>query len=202
MKSERHIVVKVIPILRMDCPTCILVLENEVKRLKGVEDVRGNYMAKTLRVAYDPNVVQLADIERAIEHVGYQVAYKKYPGVVSRIRGLLQRERQAAMRSISDAEFPGKVLHASKPVAVLFSSPTCPTCRVLKPIYEKAAEDIGDKAELYEMDITSTDTWRRYDIMSTPTILIFREGKVKDRLTSLPEPQDIEGALIGKAAEG
>jgi len=200
MKPESHTVVKVLPILHMDCPTCIPILENEVKRLKGVEDTRGSYMAKTLRVTYDPDVIQLADIENAIERVGYQVAYKKYPSIASRIRGLLQREKPAMARSISDEEFPGKILHASKPVAVIFSSPMCPTCHALKPIYEKAAEELVDKAELYEMDIASTETWRQYDIMSTPTILIFREGEVKGRLTSLPRKEDIEGALIGKAA--
>jgi thioredoxin 1 len=194
MGSERHTVVKVIPILRMDCPTCIPVLENEVKRLKGVEDARGSYMTKTLRVTYDPEVVQLADIEKAIEHVGYQVAYKRYPSIASRIRGVLQREKPAVKRSISDVEFPGKVLHASNPVAVLFSSPTCPTCRVLKPVYEEAAADLGEKANLYEMDITSTDTWRQYSILTVPTIIVFRNGQVAETLTSIRK-EEIERAL-------
>ena len=72
---------KLIPITRMDCPTCIPVLEKEVMKLEGVTEARGNYMTKNLRVTYNPENVQLSQIEAAIERVGYQISYKKYPGV-------------------------------------------------------------------------------------------------------------------------
>jgi len=75
--------VKVIPITRMDCPTCIPVLERKVKQLDGVDEVRGNYMNKTLKVTYNSNMIQLADIEATIERLGYRIAYKKYPRVIS-----------------------------------------------------------------------------------------------------------------------
>ncbi|MCW4035697.1 MAG: cation transporter, partial [Candidatus Bathyarchaeota archaeon] len=133
---------KTIPITRMDCPTCIPVLEREVNKLEGVEGVRGNYMAKNLKVKYDPERVQLAEIEVAIERVGYQIAYKRYPGVFSKIRELFKREETERVPSLTDADFPGKVLHASRTVAVLFSSPTCPTCKVFKPRFEELAERV------------------------------------------------------------
>jgi Cu+-exporting ATPase len=86
------LIVKTIPIIRMDCPTCIPVLEREIKKLEGVDNVRGNYMAKTLKVTYDPDRVQLTEIEAAIERVGYQIAYKKYTSVISRLKGIFQKE--------------------------------------------------------------------------------------------------------------
>jgi copper chaperone CopZ len=58
--------VKTIPILRMDCPTCIPVLEREVLKVEGVEEVRGNYLARTLKVTFDSSKAQLAEIEAAI----------------------------------------------------------------------------------------------------------------------------------------
>ena len=193
--DAKRLTVKTIPIVRMECPTCIPVLEREVEGLEGVEEVRGNYMTKTLKVTYDSDVVQLQEIEAAIERVGYHIAYKKYPSVISRIRGLLRREKPSRIDAISDADFPGKVLHASKPVAVLFSTPTCPTCRVLKKVYEEAAERLGGTADLYEMDIASTGTWRRYDILTAPTVLIFREGAETERFNALPRREEIEKAL-------
>jgi len=195
MKAEQDLTMKIIPIIRMDCPTCIPLLENEVRKLKGVKEVRGNYIAKTLKVVYDPSLVQLSQIETAIERTGYQIAYKKYPNVATRLRGLLRREKPSRVQTISDAEFPGKVLHASRPVAVLFSSPTCPICQAVKPSYVEAAEDLGEKAQLFEMDASSSETWRRYDILVTPTILIFQEGQVKEKLPSLPRKEEIEKAL-------
>lgn len=84
--------VKTIPLIRMDCPTCIPVLEREIKQLEGVDNVKGNYMAKTLKVTYDPDRVQLTEIEAAIERLGYRIAYKRYPGVISRFRGIFQKK--------------------------------------------------------------------------------------------------------------
>ena len=185
---------KNIPITRMDCPTCIPVLEREVKRLEGVETVRGNYMTKNLRVIYDPERVQLEEIEAAIERVGYQISYKRYPGVFSKLMDLFKRKESKSVPSLKDEEFPGKVLHSSRNVAVLFTSPTCPTCKVFKPEFEELAER-HENADFYEMDIVSTERWRDYDVLSIPTVLVFKAGEVSDRFTALPRTEEIESAI-------
>jgi thioredoxin 1 len=179
----------------MDCPTCIPILEREIQKLIGVKEVRVNYITKILKVTYDSNLVQLSDIEATIERVGYQIAYKKYPSLVSKLRGLVKKEKPSMVQSISDSDFSGKVLHASKPAAVLFSSPTCPACKMLKPLYIEVAEDLGEKAEFYEIDISSSETWRNYDVLVIPTILVFKEGQVKDKLLSLLKKDEIKKAL-------
>jgi thioredoxin 1 len=179
----------------MDCPTCVPILEREIQNLSGVKEVRANYITKILKVTYYPNLVQLSDIEAAIEYVGYQIVYKKYPSLASRLKGLIKKEKPSRVQSISDADFSGNVLHSAKPVAVLFSSPICLACKVLKPLYIEAAEDLREKAEFYEMDISSSETWRSYDVLAIPTILVFREGKVENRLMPLLKKDEIEKAL-------
>ena len=187
--------VKTIPIIRMDCPTCIPVLEREALKVEGVQEVRGNYMAKSLKVTFDPSKAQLAEIEAAIERVGYRIAYKRYPSPLSRLRDLFKRDQGVEVSSLTDADFPGKVLHASKTVAVLFSSPTCPTCRVFKPEFLSLADKMGKEADFYEMDIVATETWREYDILSIPQVLIFRAGMISERFTAMPVAAEIERAL-------
>jgi thiol-disulfide isomerase/thioredoxin/copper chaperone CopZ len=187
--------VKTIPIIRMDCPTCIPVLEREVLKVEGVQEVRGNYMMKSLRVTFDPTKAQLAEIEAAIERVGYRIAYKKYPNPLSRLRDIFKRDQEAEVASLTDEDFPGKVLHASKTVVILFSSPTCPTCRVFKPEFLSLAEKLSGEVDFYEMDIEATESWRDYDILSIPQVLIFRAGEVSERFTAMPVAADIEGAL-------
>ncbi len=150
-------------------------------------------MTKILRVTYDTEVTQLAEIEAAVERVGYRIAYKKYPGALSRLRGLFKKEAEVA--SLTDVDFPGKVLHASKTVVVLFSSPTCPTCRVFKPGFLSLAEKLGGEADFFEMDIVATETWRDYDVLSIPQVLIFRAGKVSERFIAMPVAAEIEKAL-------
>jgi thioredoxin 1 len=179
----------------MDCPTCVPVLEKELKKLSGVEEVKANYITKIVRVTYNPNLVHLADIEAAIERVGYQIAYKKYPSFVSKLKGLIRKEKPSIVQIISDSDFSEKVVNASKPVAVLFSSPTCPSCKILEPLYVEVAEEVGEKAEFYEMDISSSESWRSYDVLAIPMILIFKEGQVKDRLMPLLGKEEITKAL-------
>ena len=189
--------VKNVPITRMDCPTCIPVLEKEVLRLDGVEAVKGNFMTKNLRVNYDPEKVQLTQIEAAIERVGYQISYKRYPSVFTRLIELFRNEKSESVPQLTDAEFPRKVIHASSNVAVLFTSPTCPICKVFKPSFEELAKRESDKALFYEMNIVSTETWRDYDVLSIPTVLLFKAGQVSGRFTALPQIEDIEAALDG-----
>lgn len=185
---------KLIPISRMDCPTCIPVLEKEVMNLEGVIEARGSYMTKNLRVTYNPENVQLSQIEAAIERVGYQISYKKYPGVFDRLKNLFKSSESSKVPQITDEKFNEKVMQSSKNVAVLFTSPTCPTCRVFKPRFEKLAENNGD-ADFYKMDIVSTETWRDYDVMSLPTVLVFKAGKLSERFTALPREDEIEKAV-------
>jgi thioredoxin 1 len=195
LSEEKTPITKLIPIVRVDCPTCVPILEREIQKLSGIKEVRVNYITKILKVTYDSNLVQLSDIEATIERVGYQIAYKKYPSLVSKLRGLVKKEKPSMVQSISDSDFSGKVLHASKPVAVLFSSPTCPACKMLKPLYIEIAEDLGEKAEFYEIDISSSETWRNYDVLVIPTILVFKEGQVKDKLLPLLKKDEIKKAL-------
>ena len=187
--------VRSIPITRMDCPTCVPTLEKAVSSLEGVEDVKGNYIYKYLKVVYDPEKVNLESIEKAIEGVGYQVAYKEYPSAISRIINVFRKGvPETRVKPLRDQDFPGKVLHSSNPVVVLFSSRTCPSCQIFKPSFEELAEKSG--IEFYEMDISISETWRKYDVMSIPTVIIFKDGKVSDKFTATLKTEDIQKALF------
>jgi copper chaperone CopZ/thioredoxin-related protein len=180
--DEKIFTMKLIPIVQMDCATCVSPIEKELLKLKGVKEARVNYMTKTVKVIYDSDLVELSEIDAAIEGVGYQIAYKQYPSVASKLKSLFRKEKPSNVKVISDADFATKVLHASKSVAVLFSSPTCPICRITKQVYTEAADELAGKAEFYEMDISTSNISHDYDVLSTPSILIFRDGQLKDKL--------------------
>jgi len=193
--NQKPLTTKFIPIAQMDCSTCIPILEKEILKLNGVKEARANYLTKMVKVVYDSDLVKLSAIESSIERVGYQIAYKKYPSVASKLKGLFRKEKPSYVKTISDTDFPSKVLHASKPVAVLFSSPGCPACQAAKSVYVETAEDLAGRAELYEMDISTSEIWHNYDILNIPTILIFRDGQLKGRLIALPQKTEIIEAL-------
>lgn len=185
---------KRIPITRMDCPACIPTLEKAVSDLDGVEEAKGNYIYKYMKVVYDLDKVTLERIEKAIEGAGYQVAYKEYPSVLDKLIDLFRKDgKDTGVKTLSDQDFTSKVLHSSKPVVVLFSSKTCPSCKIFKPSFEDLAEESGN--DFYEMDISITETWRKFDVTSIPTVILFKGGKVAERFTATLKTEDIKKAL-------
>jgi thioredoxin 1 len=192
--NEKIFTIKLIPIVQMDCSTCVSTIEKELLKLKGVQEARVNYMIKNVKVIYDSDLVGLSDIEAAIERVGYQIAYKQYPSFLSKLKNLFRKEQSSVVIAISDADFATKVLHANKTVAVLFSSQNCPTCRVVKVIYNEVADELAEHVAFYEMDSSTSNTYNNYDVISVPTVLIFRDGQLKDRLLA-PQKTEMLKAL-------
>lgn len=187
-------IIKEIRITRMDCPTCVLTLEKSVMKIPGVTKAQGNYLKKTLKVTYNEST-PLTTIEKAIEDIGYQVAYKKYPNPLSRLRGFFNRSESKAIMAIIDKDFPGKVLHSPKPVAILFSSDTCPSCLVLQPQLKKLAEKQFGRVDFYEMDVVHTEAWKSYEIMGIPTVIVFRAGKPSERFSAKIRIDELEKIL-------
>jgi len=187
-------VMKEISITRMDCPTCTITIEKSLMKVPGVKQARTNYLKKTVRVIYDDST-PLSAIEKAIEDVGYQVAYKKYPSPLDKLRGIFGKGEQPQLTPLADADFKEKVLKASRPTAVLFSSATCPNCQVLKPkIMDLAKAQLG-RVDFYEMDVGETETWKEYGIMGIPTVIVFRNGKPVERFGAMLSVGDLEKAL-------
>ncbi len=187
-------VTKEIGITRMDCPTCVVTLEKSVMKVPGVTKAQGNYLKKTIKVTYD-EATPLAAIEKAIEDIGYQVAYKKYPSPLSKLRGLFSRGESKAITTITDAEFRDKVLDSAKPVAVLFSSIGCPSCQVLKPQIKALAEKQAGRVDFYEMDVSQTEAWKEYHVMGIPTVVVFRGGKPAGRFGVMLSIDELEKSL-------
>mgnify|MGYP000462779732 CR=1 FL=1 len=74
-------------------------------------------------------------------------------------------------------------------VFVDFWAPWCPPCRLLEPIFEKAARNFSEKAYFVKVNVDeASDIAELYGIMSIPTIIAFYNGKPIDiRIGYVPE---------------
>jgi thioredoxin 1 len=72
---------------------------------------------------------------------------------------------------------------ASRPTLVDCWATWCGPCMRMSPIIDEVAEEFGDKAAIgkYNVDEES-DLSQQYRIMSIPTLLFFKDGKLVDRL--------------------
>jgi thioredoxin 1 len=101
---------------------------------------------------------------------------------------------------LSDAEFDDTILQSNVPVLVDFWAPWCGPCRRLGPIIEELAEDYAGKVVFAKVNTDENPaTPGKFDIMSIPTLLLFKDGQLFDRAVGLrPKPalKDwIDGAL-------
>jgi len=84
---------KVLQILGMDCPTCALTIEKRLKKLEGIKEAKVNYMTQNLVITYDPNKIEIPAIEKAIEELGYKIAYKRYEGILERVSKIFSHQK-------------------------------------------------------------------------------------------------------------
>lgn len=90
------------------------------------------------------------------------------------------------MEQIKQEEFEAKVLKNSKPVLVDFFATWCGPCRMLGPILEQVAEENNGEFDIYKLDVDECeDLSREYGIMSIPTLMVFKGGKLVKRESGL-----------------
>jgi len=102
------------------------------------------------------------------------------------------------VKHITDAEFPATV--ATGVTLIDFWAPWCGPCKMIAPILEELAGELGGKAKIVKINIDDNpQVAGQYGIMSIPTLLLFKDGKkVDQKVGALPKPalkSFIEGAL-------
>ncbi len=87
---------------------------------------------------------------------------------------------------ITDSSFQELVLNSDKPVLVDFWAVWCGPCRMLGPIIEEVAQDFEGKADVDNNQQVSVD----YGIRNIPTVLIFKNGEVVDKIVGV-SPKEV-----------
>jgi thioredoxin 1 len=63
-------------------------------------------------------------------------------------------------------------------------APWCGPCRMIAPVIEELAKDYAGKIAFGKLNVDdNSDVAAKHDIMSIPTLLVFKRGKLVDRLT-------------------
>ena len=83
---------------------------------------------------------------------------------------------------VDESSFDREVLESDVPVLVDFWAEWCPPCRMLGPIVDQVATEVGQRARVVKIDVDSSPNLaRRYGIQSIPTTIVFRSGQPVNR---------------------
>jgi thioredoxin 1 len=93
--------------------------------------------------------------------------------------------------TITDDSFEAEVLQSDKPVIVDFWATWCGPCKMIAPILEEVASELGEKIKVAKLDVDSNNkTAGKYNIMSIPSLLVFKNGEVVDQVIgAVPKSQ-------------
>ncbi len=83
----------------------------------------------------------------------------------------------------TDANFEAEVLNSELPVLVDFYADWCGPCKMIAPVINQLAEEYEGKFNIGKLNVDQNGTTaQKYRVMSIPTLLIFKNGEVVDKI--------------------
>jgi len=80
---------------------------------------------------------------------------------------------------LNGKNFQKEVVESSEPVLIDFWAPWCGPCLAMAPTIEEILEKHGDKVKVGKLNVDENpELATKFHVMSIPTLLLFRDGKV------------------------
>lgn len=85
------------------------------------------------------------------------------------------------------ATFAADVLESAQPVVVDFYADWCPPCKMMEPVVRQLADEFAGEVKIGELNTDANQEIAiRYGVMGIPTLGLFRDGKLVDRMVGYP----------------
>ncbi len=93
---------------------------------------------------------------------------------------------------INSENFEKEVLNSNEPVLVDFYADWCGPCKMMSPVVEELAGELQGKAKVGKINVDENqDLAMKYNVMSIPTLIIFKDGKEFKRFVGVRDKNEL-----------
>ncbi|MBN1870221.1 MAG: thioredoxin [Candidatus Omnitrophica bacterium] len=104
-----------------------------------------------------------------------------------------------AVLNVTGENFEAEVLKSSLPVLVDFWAEWCGPCRMVGPIVDQIAEELQGKLKVAKVNVDDAqDLAGGYQIMSIPTLLLFKGGKPVEQIIGAVSKDQLSRTIKAK----
>ncbi len=102
----------------------------------------------------------------------------------------------ANVQTFEKATFEADVLKSEVPVLVDFWAPWCGPCKMIGPIIEEMASELGDDVKIGKVNVDNNQELAgQFGVRGIPTIMVFKGGEVIESFVGLRPKEDLVNAL-------
>ena len=98
--------------------------------------------------------------------------------------------------TLNKDNFEEEVLKSENMVLVDCGASWCGPCRMMSPVIDQVAEEMGDNIKVGKINIDEERNLAlQYDVMSIPTFIVFKDGREIGRSVGVQDKEEIKGML-------